>query len=370
MKQFNIIILSLFSAFVAMPVLAQDDDTDSEEIKVVKKEKKAVLPTYPTKEIKGICVDAATKAPLSGIMVQALGHANYTAMTEDNGEFVIKVPVFATALYVHTPQYLSQQVAIGNDGKQLRIEMLADKFRPMYTTQTDITASNTQSITNTTSQTIDSDIEGLMGADVRAITRSGGPGYGAAMFIRGLNSLTANAQPLIVIDGVVQDMQQTRSTLHDGDYANLLLNINPEDIDKVTVLKNATALYGARGGNGVILIETKRGHSMATRIDANIGVGVSLQPRLPKVMNASDYRIYASEMLGTYPTISQFKEADAFKFLVDDPSKYYYAMYHNDTDWSKEVYRTAMTQNYNINVQGLWVIPTVRALLRRMALTA
>lgn len=352
MKQFNIIILSLFSAFVAMPVLAQDDDTDSEEIKVVKKEKKAVLPTYPTKEIKGICVDAATKAPLSGIMVQALGHANYTAMTEDNGEFVIKVPVFATALYVHTPQYLSQQVAIGNDGKQLRIEMLADKFRPMYTTQTDITASNTQSITNTTSQTIDSDIEGLMGADVRAITRSGGPGYGAAMFIRGLNSLTANAQPLIVIDGVVQDMQQTRSTLHDGDYANLLLNINPEDIDKVTVLKNATALYGARGGNGVILIETKRGHSMATRIDANIGVGVSLQPRLPKVMNASDYRIYASEMLGTYPTISQFKEADAFKFLVDDPSKYYYAMYHNDTDWSKEVYRTAMTQNYNINVQG------------------
>ena len=352
MKQFNIIILSLFSAFVAMPVLAQDDDTDSEEIKVVKKEKKAVLPTYPTKEIKGICVDAATKAPLSGIMVQALGHANYTAMTEDNGEFVIKVPVFATALYVHTPQYLSQQVAIGNDGKQLRIEMLADKFRPMYTTQTDITASNTQSITNTTSQTIDSDIEGLMGADVRAITRSGGPGYGAAMFIRGLNSLTANAQSLIVIDGVVQDMQQTRSTLHDGDYANLLLNINPEDIDKVTVLKNATALYGARGGNGVILIETKRGHSMATRIDANIGVGVSMQPRLPKVMNASDYRIYASEMLGTYPTISQFKEADAFKFLVDDPSKYYYAMYHNDTDWSKEVYRTAMTQNYNINVQG------------------
>ncbi len=352
MKQFNIIILSLFSALVAMPVFAQEDEAADEEIKVVKKEKKVVLPSYPTKEVKGICVDAATKAPLAGIMVQALGHSNYTAMTEDNGEFVIKVPTFATALYVHTPQYLSQQVAIGADGKELRIEMLVDKFRPMYSSSTNITASNTQSITNTTSQTIDADIEGLMGSDVRAITRSGAPGIGAAMFIRGLNSLTANAQPLIVVDGVVQDMQQTRSMMHSGDYANLLLNINPEDIDKVTVLKNATALYGAKGGNGVILIETKRGHSMATRIDANIGVGVSLEPRLPKVMNASDYRIYASEMLGTYPTISQFREQDAFKFLIDDPSKYYYAMYHNDTDWTKEVYRTAMTQNYNINVQG------------------
>ena len=352
MKQFNIIILSLFSALVATPVFAQDDDTTGDEIKVVKKEKKVALPSYPTKQVQGICVGAATKTPLAGIMVQALGNGNYTAMTDDDGTFVIKVPTFTTALYVHTPQYLSQQVAIDAEGKQLRIEMLADKFRPMYSTSTNITASNTQSITTTTSQTIDSDIEDLMGADVRAITRSGGPGYGAAMFIRGLNSLTSNAQPLIVIDGVVQDMQQTRTSLHDGDYANLLLNINPEDIENVTILKNATALYGAKGGNGVILIETKRGHSMATRIDANIGVGVSLQPRLPKVMNATDYRIYASEMLGTYPTISQYREANTFKFLVDDPSKYYYAMYHNDTDWTKEVYHTAMTQNYNINVQG------------------
>ena len=223
MKQFNIIILSLFSALVAMPVFAQEDEAADEEIKVVKKEKKVVLPSYPTKEVKGICVDAATKAPLAGIMVQALGHSNYTAMTEDNGEFVIKVPTFATALYVHTPQYLSQQVAIGADGKELRIEMLVDKFRPMYSSSTNITASNTQSITNTTSQTIDADIEGLMGSDVRAITRSGAPGIGAAMFIRGLNSLTANAQPLIVVDGVVQDMQQTRSMMHSGDYANLLL---------------------------------------------------------------------------------------------------------------------------------------------------
>ncbi len=305
-----------------------------------------------TKEIKGVCIDATTKAPLAGVMLRALDDANFTAMTGDDGEFVIKVPDYSTALYVHSPQYLSMQVAIGEKGKHLLIEMMPDVFRPMFTEETNIVAASTQSMTNTTAQTIESDVEGLMGADVRALNRSGNPGVGAAMFIRGLGSLNANAQPLIVIDGIIQDMQQTRPSLHDGDYTNLLLNINPEDIDKVTVLKNATALYGAKGANGVILIDTKRGHSMATRIDANVGVGVTLQPQLPSMMDATQYRLYASEMLGTYPNINLYTDPTTFKFLIDDTSKYYYAMYHNDTDWTKEVYRTALTQNYNINVQG------------------
>ena len=336
----------------AMPALAQDDATEGDEAKVVKKAPAKKMPSYPMMEVKGVCIDAVTKAPLSGILVKTLNNANYTAMTEENGEFVIKVPTFATALYVHAPQYLSQQVAVGAEGQALRIEMMPDKFQTMYTDGTNITAQATQKITNTTSQTIETDIEGLMGADVRAITRSGGPGYGAAMFIRGLNSLNANAQPLIVVDGIVQDMQQTRTALHYGDYNNLMLNINPEDIENVTIMKNATALYGAKGGNGVILIETKRGHSMATRIDANVGVGVTLKPRTPSMMDASQYRVYASEMLGTYPDIQNYTDPNTFKFLIDDPSKFYYATYHNETDWKKEVYRTALTQNYNINVQG------------------
>ena len=332
-------------------VCAQDDDFDDDEV-VVKKKVVVKVPTYPTMEVKGICVDAVTKQPLAGIMVQALNDRNYTAMTEEDGKFVIKVPTFATALYVHAPEYLSQHVGLGRLGTELRIELLSDKFRPMFDKSTTIGASATAVMANTTSQTIETDVEENLGADVRSITRSGGPGYGTAMFIRGLNSLTANAQPLIVVDGIIQDMQQTRTSLHYGDYTNMLLNINPEDIEKVTVLKNATAVYGAKGGNGVILIETKRGHSMATRIDANIGVGVTMVPRTPDVMDANQYRIYATEMLGTHPDIALYSDPETFRFLIDDPSKYYYSKYHNTTDWKKEVYHSALNQNYNINVQG------------------
>jgi len=335
----------------SLSAFAQDDMTEEETVRTPKKQMVKV-PSYPTMEVKGICIDAVSKKPLAGIMVQALGNANYTAMSDEDGQFVIKVPTFATALYVHSPEYLSQHVGLGQKGEILSIEMLSDKFLPMYEKGTRIGASAVARIKNTTSQTVETDIEGSLGADVRSITRSGGPGYGAAMFIRGLNSLTANAQPLFVVDGVVQDIQQTRSSLHYGDYTNLLLNINPEDIEKVTVLKNATALYGAKGGNGVIVIDTKRGHSMATRIDANVGVGVTLVPRTPEMMDAGQYRLYASEMLGTYPDISNYTDPETFKFLIDDQSKYYYAKFHNSTDWKDEVYHTALNQNYNINVQG------------------
>ena len=338
---------------MGVPANAQDVDLDDDEEVVVAPKKKVVkIPTYPTIEVKGQCVDAATKKPLAGIMVQALNNTNYTAMTGEDGEFVIKVPTFTTALYIHAPEYLSQHVGLGSQESVLRVEMISDKFRPMYDKTTHIGAAAVANIRNTTSQTMETDIEEVIGADVRSISRSGGPGYGSAMFVRGLNSLTANAQPMIVIDGIVQDMQQTRMPLHYGDYTNLLLNINPEDIEKVTVMKNATALYGAKGAAGVILIETKRGHSMATRIDANIGVGATLVPRTPDMMNAGQYRVYASEMLGTYPDIADYTDPATFKFLIDDPSKYYYAKFHNDTDWKEEVYHMALNQNYNINVQG------------------
>ena len=315
-----------------------------------KKKTVAKGPQYPMMEIKGKVLDAVTKNPLPGVQVQSLNNNRYTAMTEEDGSFVISVPTFETALFVHSPEYMSEQVAIDKNGLML-IRMHSDKFGAMYKNTTNILAAPTHTELNTTSKSIETDIQANLGADVRTIGRSGEPGVGAAMFIRGLNTLNADAQPLIVIDGVLYDMQTTRSSLHQGDYMNLLLNVNPEDIDDVQILKNGTALYGAKGGNGVILIRTKRGHSLATRIDANVGIGVELVPKLPSVMDADQYRLYATELLGTYPNIST--NSTIFNFLRDQRTNNpYYNKYHNDTDWTKEVYHTALTQNYNINVQG------------------
>ena len=343
----------LMSMAVCLPAVAQDDDVEyAEDVQetVVKKKAQVKKPQYPTMDVKGVVIDAVSKEPLAGIQIQTLNDRNYAAMTNEKGEFTIKVPTFATALFVHAPRYLSQQVGIGTGDKVLRITMIADKFKAMYENGTNVAAMSQAMVNNTTAYSAETEIENNLGGDVHAINRSGGPGYGAAMFIRGLSSLNANAQPLIVVDGIVRDMQETRSTLHYGDYTNLFLNINPSDIEKIQVMKNATALYGAKGGNGVILITTKRGHSMATRIDANIGAGYVMLGRLPEMMDATQYRLYTTELLGSYPNYDKF-EGD-LKFLGTDPSKFYYNTYHNNTDWKDEVYRNAITQNYNINVQG------------------
>jgi len=330
-----------------------DDDTFDEETETaIKKPKRAQMKQaiYPTKTLKGIVIDLATSKPLTGVQLKSLGYDQYTAMTDEKGLFTIKVPTFATALYVQSPEYLPQQVAVAacDSTKTITVKMLSDQFQPMYGTGTDYTAKNTAKIERF-GVTVDNELANKLGGDVRSILHSAAAEGGASMFIRGLNSITSNAQPLIIIDGVEMDMQRDRVSLHDCQFNNMLANIAPDDIEKVTVLKNATALYGARGANGVVIIETKRGHSMATRIDANISAGVQLIPRQPTMMNASQYRTYAAELLGTIPDINEYQN---FHFLNDDPKGYYYHTYHNDTDWKDEIYRNAMTQNYSINVQG------------------
>ena len=358
------IVVCTLALGLSATAFAQTDDEEEEEVETSIKQpdrSKLQQAAYPTITLKGVVTDQATKQPLAGIQLRALGYDRYTAMTGEDGSFTIKVPTFTTALYVYASQYLPQQVAItaGNESQTIAIKMLSDKFAPMYGTDVNYTASKTAQI-DRFGVTIDGEIANKLGGDVRSILRSAVADGGASMFIRGLNSITSDAQPLIVIDGIEQDMQRSRTSLHSGQFNNILANISPDDIEKVTVLKNATALYGARGANGVILIETKRGHSMATRIDANISVGCQLVPRTPTMMDASQYRVYATELLGS-PAVQQTIEQQMriqglqklnFNFLDDDPTGFYYYTYHNNTNWKDEVYRTALTQNYSINVQG------------------
>ncbi len=338
------------------PTAFAQTENDGEEVEMTIKKptrQREVKDNFATTMLHGVVVDQVSKKPLAGIQLKVLGYDRYSAMTGADGKFTIKVPEFATTLFVHSPSFMSQQVAINakDTEKEIQVLMMQEKFRPMYGEGTTYTA-QAGFDADAKDVTIESDIENILGADVRTVTRSAAPGIGASMFVRGLSSINANAQPLIVVDGVEQDMQQNRLSLHSGQINNILANIAPEDIASVKVLKNATALYGARGGNGVILITTKRGKSMATRIDANISAGVSLVPQLPTMMNASQYRNYATEILGTVPENINRDTPISFRFLNDDPNNYYYHTYHNDTDWTDYVYDTAMTQNYNISVQG------------------
>ena len=297
-------------------------------------------------KVSGTVYDAATLAPLAGVRVVAHGNKKYTAMTNEEGVYSLNVPGYVTLLDFTAPGYNLIQRAVSEQPQMVYI--YSEQFADDYTINVRVTdVAEAGDFSLSTALTIDQEIGTRLSGDVRSITRSGTPAMGNAMFIGGLNSLNANAQPLIVLDGVFLDQQYGREALHEGHYNNVLSSISVNDIEKITVLKNATALYGTKGSNGVILIDTKRSTSMATRIEANVMAGIELLPSRPLMMNADQYRLYASELIGSTGT-----ELTNFRFLTDDPSDYYYNMYHNDTKWDDYVYREAISQNYNISVQG------------------
>lgn len=303
---------------------------------------------YSTRTVKGTVLDAATGNPIAGALVSAAEIQGYSALTGKDGSYVLSVPTFATALYITSPDHSPVRIGLMKGELQHDAKMYTDIFKAEYKAETNVRGDyGTAAFDYTNAFNIKDEVQGQLGAYALTINHNGTPGVGSTMFVQGLNSLNVNAQPLVVIDGVIIDQQYGRPLLHDGLYNDVLGNINPSDIESVELMRNGTALYGAKGANGVLVIKTRRSNTMATRITANASLGVTLLPKFVEVMNADQYRGYASDLLGT--TGTRIRE---FKFLNEDPEYYYYKQYHNDTDWKKDVYREAFTQNYGINISG------------------
>ncbi len=301
-----------------------------------------------TQSVSGTVVDAATGQPLAGVIVSAYGNQRHTTMTDEKGHYELMVPDYARSVMMRVDGYNLQQTAISNgkaDG-----HLYSSAFKDTYERTTSAVISSTAGqFDNNSELSVDPLVAQHLGADVRTMSRSGIPGMGNTMLISGINSLMSNAQPLVVVDGIIMDMQYNREMLHDGYFNNILANFNVNDIENVQVLKNGTALYGAKGANGVILINTKRNKSMATKIDVTINGRYELTPRLPSMLGADEYRLYTTELLSGNINPNSM---NSMKYLSSDPTYYYYKRYHNQTDWVDEVYENAFSQNYGINVQG------------------
>ena len=347
--------------FGVTPLFAQDDVTgdeaDSSEAVVVKKSVvRKDMPTYQMKEVSGQIMDAATHNPISGVRVQALNDARYSTMTEEDGRYKFSVPVFTTVLFVSTTEYNPVQVPIRDEAQT--IDLYSSVFSTFYKDGNDIFTNKSATLQDASSISVESEIENTLEGNVRSISRGGMPGQGASMFINGITSLNATSQPLVVVDGVILDMQYDRSALHEGFLNNIFNTIDVEDIESVKVLNTGTSLYGAKGSNGVIEITTKRGRNRATRIQARIYGGFETRPSTMDVMDGSQFRSYMSDILGTYVPTDGSSVSSALNnianktFMNEDPNYTFYSLYHNNTDWQKDLYRTAFTQNYKVNVQG------------------
>ena len=199
--------------------------------------------------------------------------------------------------------------------------------------------------------TVDEALQGrIAGLDI--VANSGNLGSGTSMRLRGVSTINGSSEPLIVVDG---NVWQTGGQTIDGDMNEekfaQLLNINPEDIESISVLKDAaaTAIWGSQGSNGVIEIKTKRGTRGKTRVSYSFRLTGTYQPKGYEMLNGDEYTMMMKE---EYFNPEMSDVASDIPELNYDPTFSEYEMYNNNTDWLKEVKKTGWRQNHYLALSG------------------
>jgi len=309
--------------------------------------------------LSGLVRDAHTKIPINAAQIKTL-NGDASATTNEQGVFKLKVSSSKALLTVSAFDYNVRQIPVqGRDS--IVIELYSDVLGNYYKMiegpngpVDNITTTNSikgiTDINHTTAVGADEILQSELGGDVRAISRSGVSGLGASLFIRGLNSVNANAQPLFVIDGVIWNNLYDFASIHKGFFSNPLDNIDINDIESISLMKDGTSLYGSKAANGVILIKTKRATSTVTKINLNIVMGMTTLPKTLPVMNSDGYKTYLTNIIGTTGLTNEV--ISQIPFLNDNPNRSTYKLYHNNTDWSDQVYQTGLSKSYAINVKG------------------
>lgn len=305
----------------------------------------AVITTAQTLTVTGIVSDS--KETLTGVSVAEIGTANGT-MTDENGKFSIQVSP-KSKIRISFIGYVTQEFVI-EANRELTITLQEDASMLEETVvigygsvkKSDLTGSvasiKAEDFMNTAVSSIDQGIQGKAAGVVVSMS-SGQPGAPSSVRIRGNSSINGNNEPLYVIDGVLIVLEAIGFS--SGPSLNPLANINPADIESIEILKDAsaTAIYGTRGSNGVIIVTTKRGKQGATVFSVNYTHSLQeLRKKIP-MLNAAQLAILGNEATDN----------------AGAPRRQIYASPVNlgvGTDWQDQIFQIAPMDNVQVSARG------------------
>ena len=290
---------------------------------------------YAQLAVQGTVVDAANGEPVIGASILEIGTTNGT-ITDFDGNFSLTVKQGAK-LSISYMGYKTQELAaapnmsvkLGEDSELLE-EVVVVGYGVVK--KNDATGSVTAIKPDDMNKGLQTNAQDMIQGKIAGVnisTDGGVPGGGASIRIRGGSSLNASNDPLIVIDGLAMDNNGIQGV------ANPLSLVNPADIETFTVLKDAsaTAIYGSRASNGVILITTKKGKSgqkLKVSYDGNVSFGSVLKHL--QVFNGDELRAYATG--------------------AGQSAKSNYYLMNDNVDWFNQIYRTAVSTDHNVSLTG------------------
>ncbi len=288
-------------------------------------------------------VTDASGAGMPGVNVLKKGTSTGTS-TDGEGNFAIEASPTDVLIFSFIG-YTSQEVTVGNQ-TSMKIQLAEDvkalqeivvvgygemRRTDLTTAQSSITSRDIERTVNTT---IDQAIQGRS-PGVYVTQNTGAPGGGISVNIRGINSIRGSNEPLYVVDGV--QIQGSTSTAGD----NPLSTLNPSDIESMEILQgpSATAIYGSRATNGVVLITTKRGKSGDVKISYTGMYSIQSKPQKLDVMNLRQY----AQMENEYKGIAGGEVREDFR----DPS-----ILGNGTNWQDALFKSAAMQKHQLSLSG------------------
>ncbi|WP_316794518.1 SusC/RagA family TonB-linked outer membrane protein [Pedobacter frigoris] len=324
--------------------------------------------------VSGVVYDGGSKSkqPLPGVSIIADNKA--VANTDGEGRFKVTVAADATITF-RAIGYKPQSVKVGNR-TTINLTLEEDNTTLKEVTVTSGYQTKTRTLNTGSAVTITSkEIQGQPAGDVMSLLQgkvaglniqnsTGAPGFRGSVTIRGISNINVTGagnstfltptSPLYVIDGVPVDDNSDFSYGFQtaGPGTSPASQIPPEDVETITVLKDAaaTSLYGSRGAYGVILITTKRGNSKVPVVRYNGSAFMSAVPQLRPVIGGKDERLMRIDQILRYDTSANHavELINDFPFLSDSLNAYY----NNSTDWQSYFYRATFNQTHNLNVSG------------------
>ena len=328
-------------SYAILPVVSQDEKAVPKKITNIQQE-----------TITGTVTDAQSGASMPGVNVVVKGTMTGTA-TNNKGKYSLNVPSAQDTLVFSYIGYNSRVIPInGRSVINVTLKPNIVQGQQMVVVgygmqrKSDLTGSistvQEQKLSQVSVTSLDQGLQGqVSGLFVK--DNSGQPGGGTTIRIRGVNSINAGNEPLFVVDGIpiYNNTSSLTAGVTQGANLNPLAMIDPNDIKSIQVLKDAsaTAIYGARGANGVILITTKEGKAGYNHITINSSIGIQKVAKMLPLMNATQYAKLVN---------------DAYVNYGDKPyyTQQQIASMGTGTNWQKEIFRTAPISNTDLTFTG------------------
>ena len=312
-------------------------------------------------KVSGLVTESGTGLPIKQVSV-SVAATGTTAITAEDGTFTITVPDLQSELIVYIPGFVRRNIFLtGND--QLNVALVSENYRSfddiynspfgelvlkdaVYATSSVYAQDVKLSQATSFDQLLAGRVPGL-----RAVRQSGMPGQRTYMNIRGASSLYAHSEPLLFIDGMLHHYDYAQVSLMEGFALNPMDVVDIDDITDITVQKAGLSHLGASASPGIIYVNTEQKAETSTIIRFSSYGGISTAPASQSVLDASQYKSFFQEMLGTQG-YSQNQVDAMYPWLNGGTGTRDYYKYNNNTDWQSQTYSPSAVTKHHFFLKG------------------